>query len=451
MIWVAGLLLVFVVMLALSLRSPAWFIGPLYGLFVFEQALQAHFAFFVANRSFVNLMMAGIVLLLLGYQKAKGELTIKTGPMLAATVGLVLLSILSMAWSIQPEMTKSFFLRDMRLFLLIIVSVPLLVRSMDDAWVAIKSVLLFSVVASIVLMQSTQVFMRQVVLVGQVTGFGQEGSVRSNPLVVATVAGYAAILTLVVPLRGLGVVWTIGRFVLFAICLVAIIRTGSRGQLAAALVVSLVAYPLAHGQAGMGKKMLATLGSVFVLGLMVFVLGQYARGGRWDLAGGIETYSGTRLGFVGQLLAYWAEAGPVAWLLGIGSAAARSPEVLGGVYTHVVAVEVLGELGLVGFTLLLIVLWRAVYNVRHLLRVCGPSPVLRCTVVGWAALLLFDFMLSFKQGTLLGSSRLFGSLLMIECMAFLVTRGRWVTADRQVALPDLTAQPAQPGLPAAVP
>ncbi|MEM6551316.1 MAG: hypothetical protein AAF750_04225 [Planctomycetota bacterium] len=445
MIWVAGLLLVFVLMLALSLRSPAWFVGPLYGFFVFEQALQSRFVYFVQQSSFLNLAMAVIVVLLLGYHKAKGQITVKTGPILLATVGLVLLSIVSMAWSIEPDLTKRVFLNDIRGFLLIVVSVPLLIRSMDDAWVAIKSVLIFSAVASVVLMQSTDVFLRRVVLAGQVAEWG---SASSNPLEVASVAGYAAILTLVIPLRGLGVVWTIGRFVLFAICLVAIIRTGSRGQLVAALFVSLLAYPLAHGQAGAGKKMLAALGSMLVLGLMVFVLGQYAQGGRWDIGAGLDNYSGSRVGYVTELMAYWRDAGPMAWLLGIGSGAARSYEVLGGGYTHVVVVEVLGELGVVGFTLVLVIAWRCIYYLRHLIRVCGPSPIMRCTVVGWAALLLFDFILSFKQSTYLLSPRLVSMLLMTECMAYLVTRGRWASADRINPLPDLTAGR---GLPATVP
>ncbi len=63
-----------------------------------------------------------------------------------------------------------------------------------------------------------------------------------------------------------------------------------------------------------------------------------------------KTLESTRVAYSLQLLSYWFSKGPIYWMFGIGSSASFHPNIV-GIYCHVVIVEVLCELGLLGLGL----------------------------------------------------------------------------------------------------
>ena len=85
--------------------------------------------------------------------------------------------------------------------------------------------------------------------------------------------------------------------------------------------------------------------------------------------------------------------------------------------------EVLGELGVIGFAILWLVPLYAAQNLRELWRYVRDDAEDRGLIATLGGLLLFDIILSFKQGSMLGSASTF---------ALAVILGRVVTVLRKV-------------------
>jgi len=118
-----------------------------------------------------------------------------------------------------------------------------------------------------------------------------------------------------------------------------------------------------------------------------------------------------------KLLSVWwnqATGDPLVFFAGLGNSAAFSPKII-GFYPHVLAAEVLGEEGLLGTLLYLGILACFVLRFKEGLRVARIGTHSRNVVVTAAGIFLFAFLLSFKQGSLVGfTANLFLPLLLLE-------------------------------------
>ena len=238
---------------------------------------------------------------------------------------------------------------------------------------------------------------------------------------IASLAGYVVLIAMLMNFRGVGRVWQILRWGLVVIGVVMSIRSGSRGQLFAMTGSTILFLPMSR-RISSTKGFVATLaGAVSVGALIMWLYGQYAIWERWEWESMVEAYQSSRAEMVGALLAAWLDSSPVYWLIGLGSSAAYDPGIVGG-YPHVVLIEVLCEEGLVGFVLFCGIV---VLSMRSILRVYGasaPYPDARGVLAALGALFLFVFVLSFKQGSMLGSPYLFAFAVMLGKFEQLVNR-----------------------------
>jgi hypothetical protein len=144
-------------------------------------------------------------------------------------------------------------------------------------------------------------------------------------------------------------------------------------------------------------------------------------GDRWTWNGFVGSYQEGRLNTGLTLLRAWANSGPLAWFVGLGSSGSFDPKIL-GFYPHIVFLEVLGELGIVGFIMLWLLPIFTFQNLREVWVYVKDDPEDRGLIASLGGLILFEIMMSFKQGSLLSSH---------VCFAFVIMLGRITLTMRQ--------------------
>ncbi|MHC5002909.1 MAG: hypothetical protein ACYTJ0_07275, partial [Planctomycetota bacterium] len=141
---------------------------------------------------------------------------------------------------------------------------------------------------------------------------------------------------------------------------------------------------------------------------------------RWD-SGLMMQSTGDRLGRVTSLLGAWLSS-PMHWLLGLGPNAFSAIYTPDPSYVHNLVAEVLGEEGLLGFSLLALVflaLWR---GGRNLFRWYAHDPVMRATAAVLAAVCFFELLVSFKQGSFLLTPAPFPWMVILAKIAIVERR-----------------------------
>ena len=132
---------------------------------------------------------------------------------------------------------------------------------------------------------------------------------------------------------------------------------------------------------------------------------------RWGWKGFVADY-GERVTISLILLSRWLSEGPVRWVIGLGSSASFDSSLL-EFYCHVVIVEVLCELGIIGWILLWLTPIYAYQNLKELWFYVRDDPEERGMIAALGGIFFFEVILSFKQGSLLGSATCFGMACVI--------------------------------------
>jgi hypothetical protein len=243
---------------------------------------------------------------------------------------------------------------------------------------------------------------------------------RLAPLAVAELAGQLSIIAVLMNFRGVGRVWQYLRWAVVILALALIYRSGSRGQLIAALLSIMMFVTFSRGTQRVFGWIAAAVSTVMVLGMSAWSFLSYAdQGGRWDLTNMETNFATTRLEYCAILLRYWSESSPMNWLFGLGSSASYDTRILGR-YCHVTVVEVLAELGFVGIVLLVAYMFLVGRDLLRLYRLTKDSDVDRGVTVALAALFTYALILSFKQGSFLTNTYMFSFGLMISRQAAVI-------------------------------
>ena len=114
------------------------------------------------------------------------------------------------------------------------------------------------------------------------------------------------------------------------------------------------------------------------------------------------------------LLETWSKS-PIFWIQGLGFYSFSALNPFGEPYTHCLTADMLGELGLIGFTLFLILFLFTLISCRKIFIAVRDNEKQRANLSSLVAMLLYHFLLSNKQGNLAGE------FLMIS-MTLLATR-----------------------------
>ena len=382
-------------------RQPAAALGAFLCTYGLEQWAQSTSGFFAERVTLTNYLTVLVLVWALAVRQAKSGTVRPAMPAVGwATLALFAWAALSLAWTPYGG-AVGLWKSNLPYLVATIVLMPLVVSDARD----LRSGLLLTVtVGSAVLLlllfdtswQGRQIVIRDGASIGSVSAD------NGNPLAVASLGGWVALIALLSNFRGLGRLWQLLRYPIVALGLIVAIKSGSRGQLFALVAAAVLLLPFSRRIRNLPGFAAAAAGIMVVLVLATLVFDVYVGDGstRWDVENMRETWSSSRLETSKTVLSAWADAGPFAWLAGMGTSASY---VSLGAYPHLVMAEVLAELGVIGLALLWVVpvLAFAAFG-RHYRRV-ADDPETRGAISAIAALFLFEVILSFKQGSMLSS------------------------------------------------
>lgn len=404
---IAGLLSILVVALfPLVLWRPAIAAGAVLAMYVVEQLLQIHVPVFTAHPPLFNLLVAGLVgLALLNTRR----IPIVPYLGLGGYVGLVMgFAYLSVTWSIDPPISAAHVGRLAPYHVLGILAMPLLITNFDDLATALGTMLVFAAVTLPIMLMTGTWGYRSVII-------GDE--MVLSPLAVASLAGYAALVAMMVPQpRHLAI--RVGWWAMVGVCLWAIVRSGSRGQLIG-VFVAYAAIRLISAQ----LRFRQLVGALLTLALLAvaadWLIGQLGFADRWANAVVGESV-GLRISPTVALLDAWRQAPPIHWFIGLGNSTAFSPLTPGvDFYPHFVPGEVLAEEGLIGLALYVLALTATAvtyWRVGAVARGMPDAALARRVEVArqiLGALVVFDWLMSLKSGSLIGTFSLWGWVILL--------------------------------------
>lgn len=402
-------------------RWPAVAIGAMLCTYGLEQWAQSSHIIFVAHPALTNYVTGLILLMALAVSLLKGRPIFTDLPVVAwVTYALFGLSFCSILWSIYPTGSLERWMAFWPYIVTKVVLTPLLVTRPKDIQHGFMSTLALGSVILVLLFTTADWYGRSIILMGS-AGVTSSGQNLSNPLAIASLAGAVTLVAILMNFQGIGRAWQILRWFIAAIGLALSIKSGSRGQMIGLIFATLVFLPISRKFKSLGGFLGAATTVVFIGALTYWAFQQYAETYRWDLEEMSESFVSARLMTSQILLERWVSSSPWNWLMGLGSSASFDPNLLGN-YPHLVMAEVLGEEGIVGFGLFVTVIFLAFRSIVVIYPVAQPYADARGVLAALGALFVFELVLSFKQGALLGVSHMFTYAIMLGKFELVVRR-----------------------------
>jgi hypothetical protein len=421
-------------LLIMSVFRPAVAISAILCTYGLEQWAQSKQEFFFTHGTLTNYVTCAVLVIALVSKFFRGEPILRGYPAVGrVTLALFGFTLLSILWSIYREGSIDQWVIQWPYIFTVIILSPLLVTSADDLRVGFMSTLALGSVLLLLLMVQTQWEGRQIVLSRGVM-IGTVISKYGNPLAVATLAGYVALIALLLNFSGLARFWQLTRWGIIALGLAASIRSGSRGQLFGLLIAATVFLPMSRRITNIRGFIATVISVALMLVAAQWAFDSFSEARRWQSQNMLEAYESGRIGQSLIVLEYWISR-PAYWLIGLGTSACFDPRII-GFYPHVVFVEVLAEEGLIGFALLWMVVILTFRSLARLFRVLRDDRQQRGLLAATGALFLFEVILSFKQGSLLGNPHAFAFAIMLGQYEQALTR------QQQLAYTQDTGDPA---------
>ena len=326
-------------------------------------------------------------------------------------MGLFFFVCLSYLWSVSPENTWKHIEQNLPYLGAFILIMPLCATDAKQLRLVVNTTVILG--AIILLGHGFSGYGRRSVILAIEAGKTLEG----NPLAVATYSGYVGICALfsiygrkfspLIALKG----------AIFLLAAYVIVRSSSRGQLIALAAVSFLWLPIIARATMKRSTILAFLGAIVIVGAFIYTIDQLKDTGRWQAAH-YETATIGRLEMSMTLLDYWWKKGAGAWLLGLGSSSSYK---IVGFYPHNVPAEVLGEEGLIGFSIYLAFIYYVLSRAGKIMFSPMLSTEGRVNLGILLAIFCFEGILTLKQGSLIGNCGWFGVGLTIG----------WITSQMQ--------------------
>ena len=404
--YIAAYFLVVGIVLIAASKRPSIVFAFMLCTFVFEQWLQSKDAFFIANNSLVNLVNGSIVLyaLTVKFLKAK-NISLKFTIESKLIIFLYIYACFSIFWSPVPDISLDILMRTAPYILLTILLAPILISNVNELYYMSWFLVLFGVSILTLMLFFTNWDYRTIELASEF------GRYTANPLAVANLAGYALIAAMFIHPKKL-LFLKYFKWIVIPVSFIVIVKTGSRGQfffmLFTLMIMSFYAFSL--------KRLSTILPLLFTLlfsGAIAYYSLEQNRGEdtRWESTRINEDLYG-RFDAASNLLQAAMRA-PESIIFGLGSSSSYDPSI-NGFYTHIVPLEILGELGLIGMICYLYILYFAVKAFRSAIMVISLTDKRRAYLIILASLILFEFLLSLKQGSFLGSYIFFGLIIVLD-------------------------------------
>lgn len=393
-----------------------------------EQLAQANDPFFISNMALLNYVTGLVVLIGVASSFVKGNRPLSSAPLVTwLVVAFYLFGITSWLWSISQEWSNAVVYFSAPYVITYVMLLPLVFNTREDFRAGLVGT---AIVGSALLLM--MLFGAELDARGRSFAFSEKlydryGVERgSNPLAVASIAGQVILCVAMIRLGGVGRLVTYLRWGIIALGLATIFRSDTRGQLIAVLLTLVVFLPLRSKKLDLRASMAVVASIVLLVPIVIWAFSFSFHGiDRWT---GFEgEYMSTRGEMVSMTMAEWIDGSVGQWIFGFGLGSTW--HMIGG-YPHVILVQALVELGLVGLGILLAILFHTAYLwVRAYFWTKGSEED-RGILAAYGSILFFLFVLSFKQGGLSGSYMLFAFPVLIARLAHVYARERRMKRQR---------------------
>lgn len=435
----------FVVLIALtiflvfrSIRLPGIALVGLFCMFTVEQWAQSQSPFFVEQSVLINALFALITGFALSVRILRRDFRGESYPLAGVLVIILFLyALMSTIWTDDSVDVQALWRAWGPYIVVQVLVAPFLVADPKNLTRLFAYQIVLGGIFSALVIFGSEFAGRKIIL-------GGDNSMVGNPLAIAETAGITIICAVLMTRQFRGDV--IVKLVVSGICLFAIIKSGSRGQLIALAFALIAAFPITHSVKNprivVGSALVVLLlGYITMLGLDFF----WADSGRYTGANMARDYQ-QRLDMISNLMSAWLDS-PISILFGLGNSSSWDMSI-NGYYPHFVPVEILCEEGIIGALLyawmLGIVVREAIYIGIHRRRPREESAGLAILV----AVIVYMFLISLKQGSLLGATTFFMSVILFtRSVAFIRQRERRKAAeeapvDPKPVIRDYTPRPA---------
>jgi len=426
----------------LSFWKPAATLGLLFTMFGIEQVVQSRSSLFLGNPALVNYAAGALVAVALANAVMMGRKVLARIPTVYwVTAALFAYALVSLLWSADTEHTLPVWRMVWPYIVTVIFLGPLLIIDPEDLRTALYAMLAVGTIA-LVLMFADPNWQGRYIELDRGPEIGSISLKYGNPLVVASLGGYVAIVAILLNFKGASRFWQAARWLVVAVALANSIRSGSRGQLLALLIAIMVFLPISRRFVSV-RGVVTTFGAIaaFVV-LAYWAHDLYAERYRWEWDTMYHSYYEGRVYPVIEIMTIWINSSPINWIFGLGNSYSYDPNVLGG-YPHVVMIEVLCEEGLIGFVLLWSIVILAFRSVKRIYPYVREHPEARGLLAAVASLFLFEVVLSFKQGNMLGSQTAFAFAIILGRTELAVRHRMWQWQQVAASQAEQDAPPQQ--------
>jgi hypothetical protein len=369
-------------------------------MFGLDQWGQATTTFLAQHQSLTNFIIGGALVLALITQIAKHGLSVLAGYPLVGwlTIALFLYAFTSAQWAPRSDLSLEVWNLRWPYVVTFIILSPLLTAHARDLESANVGLLLIGGLLTALLLFFVKWESRTIVMGN---GFG-------NPLAVSSMAGMIVLVAILADPWPASRLWSSIKWMLVAMCLVLVVKSGSRGQLLGIVVIAAACWPISRRIENARQFLGWTCLLLFLAGITSWSLQEYwgeretyfAGGNRWS-GQAMEEAMSDRFTSAFRLLRFWFDS-PVTVFFGLGNSASYDPRIL-GIYPHFVPLEILAEEGIVGATLFSLILFVTTKTAIHYHAIPYLTPAERATFSALIGMFAFTLLLALKQGSLLGN------------------------------------------------
>jgi sorbitol-specific phosphotransferase system component IIC len=321
---------------------------------------------------------------------------------------------LSLMWSPVQQKAIGFWLDEgLPYFFILMVLLPYIMTNLHNTHNSLRLVIILSVILVAIFVFGAKWDLRGLAIEAHRLHTGQKVK-YTNPLALAELGSYLVVVSGLL-WTGRSISWRILRGAGIILGLLIAAKSGCRGQFFASLIAIILCMPINISL----RKIITpkTVVGLPILFITLIVIGSFvitseskSNQGRFEEDAMKDSYM-ERIDMASKLLKRtWEE--PLPTIFGLGNSASFHHEII-GFYPHIVAAEILGEEGLVGFVLFMGLVVSSGVVIMRLVAMNLP-PEGRSLIAIFSGILFLQFFLSCKQGSLLGAPFFWSAFLMLE-------------------------------------
>lgn len=389
---------ILVVLVVGVLRWPTVGVAAVLCLYGLKQWGQSTTAFFAEHSQFTNYAVFVIALLGLTLAARKRSCIFCAIPATAKLiVALIVYALFSVVWARDPSVSLDQWIAQGPYIITVAFLAPLLFTDFEDARIAfIWTAIVGGSICALALVFGKW-GSRGLLLYGDLHEW------EANPLALSSLAGTVFLIAGLSLGRPSRIFMRIFSLACIPIMLAVILKSGSRGQLIASIAGVMLALPVAFRirDARSVAALVLSAGIIVGLGTWGATLVEIDTS-RWQRGDSGEAVTG-RLASAEALLDA-STSNFFTAVFGLGNSS--SFEVI-GIYPHIAGLEVIAEEGLVGAALYAAIIALVIRSIRRISSQPDLTDIKRNVLATLTGLFVFEFILSWKQGSLLSSVYVF--------------------------------------------